>query len=120
MKKRCVFLLCAAIHWPCMAEPALQSLDVDALSLMTANDISTHGASNLNLTNHTGQALTVYGVYLYGVAFIQPGLDCINGIAAGSNSTIQAYMSGLVTPIHFTAGQSVPIGENYLYNLLYF
>ena len=93
--------------------------DLNTLALMSAQDLSRNGSSNLNLTNNTGEALNVFGVYLYGVASITPGLDCINGIAGGSNSTIDAYMSGLITPIKFAAGQSVPIGQNYLYNMLY-
>ena len=135
MKRRSIFLIFLIIYLPCHAsqavinplqqkidltnKPSLLQDDLNSLVLMTAQDLAKNGSSNLNLTNHTGEALTVYGVYLYGVAFITPGLDCTNGIAGHSNATIQPFMSGLITPIQFTAGQSVPIGQNYLYNMIY-
>lgn len=124
MKKKYMFLFFLIIHLPCMAsQTAIQALkpmqdDLNDLVLMTAQDVSTNGSSNLNLTNHTGQALTVYGVYLYGVAAINRGLDCSNGVD-GNNSATPPYMSGLVTPINFTVGQSIPVGQNYLYNMIY-
>ena len=135
MKKRCTFLFFLSIHLPCIAVQAvipplkqkgdaknrhsLIQRDLNTLVMMSAQDVSKNGSSNLNLTNNTGEALTVYGAYLYGVAAITPGLDCTNGIAGHSNTAIQPYMTGLVTPIKFTAGQSVPIGQNYLYNMFY-
>lgn len=135
MKKRYSFLFFLIIHLPCIASgkviltPSSQTgsennnfgseSDLNPLMLMTAQDLSRNGSSNLNLTNNTGEALTVYGVYLYGVASITPVLNCTNGIAGSSNSTIQPFMSGLTTPIEFTIGQSIPIGQNYLYNMIY-
>ena len=134
MKKKCVFLFFLIIHLPGLASKAvLQPLeqhvdstdnhsplqyDLNTLILMNARDLF-NGSSNLNLINNTGTDLTVYGVYLYGVAFITPGLDCMNGIVGQTNSTTQAFISGPVTPIQFKVGQSVPIGQNYLYNMLY-
>ena len=134
--KKCIFLFFLTIHLPCMASktaiqplkqtvdsannPFLLQQDLNSVALMTAQDLSQNNASNLNLTNNTGERQTVYGVYLYGVAFITPGLDCINGISpGGSNNKIEPYMTGDVTPVTFNAGQSVAIGQNYLYNMLY-
>jgi hypothetical protein len=113
--KRYVFLLFLLIDLPCQAQ------DINALSLMTAYDLSNKVASsNLNLTNKTGSALTVYGLYIYGIAWINPGENCTNGIMPGQNSVQNSYMAGTITaPIPIAADQSVPIGQNYLYNMVY-
>ena len=137
MKNKYLFLLCLIVHLPCIASktPAMlldQKVDaisndsflsqnLNTLSLMTSSDLSSNRSSNLNLTNNTGQALTVYGVHFYGVSWILPGQDCINGIIqSGGNFNQQSGMEGtVVTPIPFAVGQSIPIGENYLYNMIY-
>ena len=102
-----------------IAPPSHIEQDLNTFALMTAQDLSKNDTSNLNLTNKSGVDLTVYGVYLYGVAFITPGLDCINGIVATPNNTTQNFMSGGATPIEIKNGQSIAIGQNYLYNMIY-
>jgi hypothetical protein len=120
--KRCLFLLFIIIHLPCKAsETGSLKQDLNALHLMTAYDLSSKAASsNLNLTNQSGQALTVYGVYLYAVAWINPGENCTDGTITGGNSNFGQYMAGtIVSPIALEDGQSASIGQNYLYNMMY-
>ncbi|MFA6302845.1 MAG: hypothetical protein WC627_06905 [Legionella sp.] len=120
--KRCIFLLFLIIYLPCNAsETGSLKQDPNALNLMTAFDLSNKMASsNLNLTNKSGQAVTVYGVYLYAVAWINPGESCTDDVITGGNSNFGQYMAGtIVSPISFAEDQSVPIGQNYLYNMLY-
>ena len=93
----------------------------DAVSLMTPYDLLQRGSSNLNLTNHTGSPLTVYGVYLSGVAFITPGLSCAVGVQNEGQNVLNGSgaQGSIVVPVSFATGQSIPIGQNYLYNMLY-
>jgi hypothetical protein len=120
--KRYIFLLLLLIHLPCQASKiAPLKQDINALNLMTAYDLSSKVASsNLNLTNKTGQALTVYGIYLYAVAWVNPGENCTDDTITGGNSNSGQYMAGTIaSPISLAAGQSVSIGQNYLYNMMY-
>ena len=104
MKQKMTLLIFSMITLPCF-------------SLNLVND----SPSNLNLKNNTGSPLTVYGLYLYGVAFISPDDNCQNGIGnAGQNYTENQGMQGsMVSPISFAVGQSISISQNFLYNMLY-
>ena len=121
--RKCAFFLSLIVHLPCMAsEIALGPLkqDVNELSLMTAYDLSNSAASsNLNLTNNAGQALTVFGIYVYGIAWINPGEDCTTGVFSGNSMQYQGMAGAIASPIPLAVGQSVPIGQNYLYNMVY-
>lgn len=111
----------------CFASTSNLQQQLNAVSLMTSQDLTNNQPSNLNLTNHTGQVITVYGLYLYGVAFITPGADCTVGSGdshgvkpLGQNYSInESMVGGGATPVSFGIGQSIPIGQNYLYNMLY-
>ncbi len=95
--------------------------DLNALAFMSGHDLANNSVSNINLTNKTGAPITVYGIYLYGVATISPDLNCQNGIEdQGQNYTQNPFMAGtVIEPIAFTIGQSIAIGQNYLYNMIY-
>jgi hypothetical protein len=113
--KKGLFPLFFIIYLPC------QAANINALSLMTADDLSNQVASsNLNLTNQTGRTVTVNGVYLYAVAWINPGENCTDDTITGGNSNSGQYMAGtIISPISLAANQSVSIGQNYLYNMMY-
>jgi hypothetical protein len=131
MQKRFVFLLSIIINSPCIAtsqippsievmnNPPILQQDLNEVTLMSAYDLSSNGSSNLNLTNNTGAPLTVYGLYLRGVAFITPGLDCQTGVSGGNNQTGDNTTGAIALPVSFAVGQSIPIGQNYLYNMIY-
>ncbi len=111
MIKKFVFLISLIVQLPCFASET---------ALMTTYDLPHNGVSNLNLRNNTDAPVTVSGVYLFGVAWIEPGENCQNAINPGQNSTQNQFMAGtLIAPIRVAAKQSVPIGQNYLYNMLY-
>ena len=113
--------MCLILVSPCFALTASLQQKLNAVTLMTAQDMASNAVSNLNLKNNTGKPITVYGLYLYGVAFITPGLNCQNGIGhAGENyRQYQGMAGGAATSVSFGVGQSVPVGQNYLYNMLY-
>ena len=94
--------------------------ELNALTLMTAHDLSKHAGSNLYLTNNTNDAITVYGFYIHGIAWVNAGQSCQDGVMQGEN-TYQNFnmVGGTATPIPFTVGQSISVGQNYLYNMFY-
>lgn len=112
--KKFLFTLCFIIYSPCQA-------NMNAMSFMTASDLSSRvGSSNLNLTNQAGQTVAVGGIFLYGAAWINPGENCSDETITGGNSNIGQYMGGTITArMSLTPGQSVAVGQNYLYNMLY-
>lgn len=117
MEKKIVFLFTLILQLPCVAFSLPEN--INAGPLMTTQDAANNSVSNLNLTNHTGTSLVVYGVYLYGVASIEPTLNCQTDVNQ-NNGTQNQFMAGTaVAPVPFAAGQSIAIGQNYLYNMIY-
>ena len=121
MKKYLVFMMGLLVTFSGFANAAPSQQELNAMTLMTAQDAANNAPSNLILKNNSGQAMTVDGLFLYGVAFITPGQNCQNGIQSLGQNYIenQGMQGGISTPIPMNAGQSIPIGQNYLYNMLY-
>lgn len=90
-----------------------QHKDPDAYGLMTGRDMKSSALSNITITNRTSQPITVYGLFI--VSFdINDCSSCFGNILAGDN------MGGaMASPVTFKINQSVPIGQNYLYNMIY-
>lgn len=82
-------------------------------ALMTAQDVNHNAFSNITITNRTNQPVTVYGLYIVSYD-VDDCSVCTGGVASGNN-----VLGTFVSPVFFRANQSVPIGQNYLYNMIY-
>lgn len=82
-------------------------------SLMTAQDTLNSLDSNISITNGAGQQITASGLYIASVD-INDCSACFGSVVAGGNTT-----GGFVEPITFGNGQTIKLGQNYLYNLIY-
>ncbi|OFZ31290.1 MAG: hypothetical protein A2622_01490 [Bdellovibrionales bacterium RIFCSPHIGHO2_01_FULL_40_29] len=81
--------------------------------LMTAQDAVNSASSNISITNAAGAAITASGLYIASYD-INDCSACYGSLYSGNNTT-----GALVESVSFEAGQSIEIGQNYLYNLLY-
>lgn len=90
-----------------------QNPDPNSYALMTAHDMKDSALSNVTITNHTGQPITVAGLYIASYD-VNDCSSCTGNIIAGDN-----VGGTIVTPVTFQTNQSVPIGQNYLYNMVY-
>lgn len=90
-----------------------QNKDPDAYALMTGHDMKSSTLSNITITNRTSQPITVYGLFIASFD-INDCSSCFGSIVASDN------MGGAIaSPVNFKVNQSVPIGQNYLYNMIY-
>lgn len=81
--------------------------------LMTAQDVSSKKMSNISIINATQSPLTVYGLYIASID-INDCSVCTGNVVSGNN-----VLGTVVEPIFFRESQAVPIGQNYLYNMIY-
>ncbi len=84
--------------------------------LLTARDVVNNTYSNISIQNKTGAAITVYGVYVN--QFASTNGDCTSPTVLYSGTPAHAA-GAFVTPMPLNTNQSVLIGQNYLYNMLY-
>lgn len=90
-----------------------QEKDLNQVALMTTHDMKKNTFSNITITNHTAQPVTAAGIFI--VSFdINDCSACNGNIAAGDNIS-----GAMISPITFKVNQAVPIGQNYLYNMIY-
>ncbi|MBX7149060.1 hypothetical protein K1X76_08230 [bacterium] len=80
---------------------------------MSAQDVENSALSDISITNATDASVTGYGLYI--AAFdVNDCSACFGNIISGDN-----VGGTIVQPVSFSAGQSIDIGQNYLYNLIY-
>lgn len=92
-------------------EPPAPPFSTEAL--MTAQDVENSASSNISITNATGVSVTGSGLYI--AAFdLNDCSACFGNVVAGNNAG-----GTMVQPVSFSEGQSINIGQNYLYNLIY-
>lgn len=82
-------------------------------SLMSLRDMKESSLSNITITNHTSQAITASGLFIASFD-VNDCSACFGGVVSGDNTG-----GAVVSPVTFKAGQAVPIGQNFLYNMLY-
>lgn len=70
-------------------------------------------SSNVSISNKTGKPINVYGLYISSHD-INDCSSCFGGIIGGDN-----VAGAVASPIHFNPNQTLPIGQNYLYNMIY-
>lgn len=107
------YLLCILSGISVMMCAHAQNADPNAYALMTARDMQDNAASNVTITNHTSKPITVSGLFI--VSFdTNDCSSCFGNVVSGDN-----LGGAIVSPVTFSANQSVPIGQNYLYNMIY-
>ncbi|MCL5272247.1 MAG: hypothetical protein M1486_02840 [Gammaproteobacteria bacterium] len=90
-----------------------ENKDQNAYALMTAGDMQGRDLSNITITNRTGFPITVSGLFIASFD-INDCSSCFGGVVSGDN-----LGGAVVSPVTFKVNQSLPIGQNYLYNMLY-
>jgi hypothetical protein len=90
-----------------------QNNDPNTYALMTARDVRNNGLSNITITNHTGQSVSASGLFIASFD-VNDCSSCFGGIVSGDN-----LGGAIISPVSFQANQSLPIGQNYLYNMIY-
>jgi hypothetical protein len=81
--------------------------------LMTSQDTLNSSYSNISITNGTGASITSSGVFIASYD-INDCSACFGSVMAGDN-----VAGAMIEPVAFGAGQTIQIGQNYLYNLIY-
>lgn len=90
-----------------------QNKDPHFYSFMSASDMRNNSLSNITITNNTTQPITTYGLYIASIDTDDCSV-CTGSVIAGDN-----LGGAIVSPVNFKVNQSVPIGQNYLYNMIY-
>lgn len=85
----------------------------DTYALMTARDMHSLDVSNITITNRTGAPITVSGLFIASFD-INDCSSCFGGVVSGDN-----LGGAVVSPVTFKTNQTLPVGQNYLYNMLY-
>jgi hypothetical protein len=86
---------------------------------MTPRDIFNHeSTSNISLRNNRGLPATVFGLYVRQYSYVNPGDTCDHATVMYS-TTENKTAGSFVMPTSISAGKSVAIGSNYLYNMIY-
>lgn len=111
------FFLFAAIFFLNSADAEKQSApsreSMLSQPLMTLQDISNQAVSNISISNRTGNPITVNGLFVASFDVNDCSM-CFGSVVAGDN------VSGtFVAPVYFKNNQTVSVGQNYLYNMLY-
>ena len=94
-----------------------QIKDPNTYGLMTGQDVKNNASSNISIKNGMTKAVNVNGIFIASYDSAVGGEDCsscFGNIVAGDN-----LGGSVVSPVIFQANQSLAIGENYLYNMLY-
>jgi hypothetical protein len=81
--------------------------------LMTAQDVLNSAYSNISIRNAAGAPIVASGIYIE--SFDLNDCSFCSGSVIGGNNV----MGAVPGPVFFPAGESIKIGQNYLYNLIY-
>lgn len=100
---------CAAVLLNVYAE----NKDPNDYALMTLRDMKETGFSNITITNETAQQISAAGLFIASFD-VNDCSSCFGGVVSGDN-----LGGAVVSPVTFKPNQSVPIGQNFLYNMLY-
>jgi hypothetical protein len=106
------YLLCTLVS-VLMLPAHAQKKDADDYSLMTARDMRDNAQSNITITNHTSQSVSVAGLFIASFD-VNDCSACYGGIVAGDNAG-----GAMISPVTFKVDKAVPLGQNFLYNMLY-
>jgi hypothetical protein len=107
------YLFCALGGIFLMLGAHAKNKDQNAYALMTARDMRHLDLSNITITNGTAASISVSGLFIASFD-VNDCSACFGGIVAGDN-----LGGAMVSPVTFKANQSLSIGQNYLYNMIY-
>lgn len=106
-------VLCILSGISLIANAHAENKDPSAYSLMTARDMQGLDLSKITITNHTSSSISVSGLFIASFD-VNDCSSCFGSVVSGDN-----LGGAVVSPVNFKANQSVPIGQNYLYNMIY-
>lgn len=106
-------LLCMLSGISLVTSVCAKNPDPKDYALMTASDIQRTELSNITITNKIGAPITVSGLFIASVDIN----DCSSCFGAVISADLLA--GAVVSPVTFKTNQTLPIGQNYLYNMLY-
>lgn len=87
--------------------------DPSAYAFMTARDMRHASLSNITLINRTSEQISASGLFIASFD-INDCSSCFGSVVSGDN------VGGAVTsPVTFKVNQALPIGQNFLYNMIY-
>lgn len=107
------YLLCILGGISLIANAQAEKKDPNAYALMTIRDMKSSGLSNITLINRTNASISASGLFIASFD-VNDCSACYGGVVSGDN-----LGGAVVSPVTFKANQSVPIGQNFLYNMLY-
>ena len=87
--------------------------DNSHFAFMSASDLGLPDTSNISIKNNTSQSVPAYGLYITSID-INDCSSCYGAIVGGDN-----LGGAVVSKTMIQANQSVPIGKNFLYNMIY-
>lgn len=96
-----------------MVSAHAEDKDPNAYALMTARDMQHLDLSKITITNRTAGAISVSGLFIASFD-INNCFSCYGSVVSGDN-----LGGAVVSPTTFKANQSLPIGQNFLYNMIY-
>ncbi len=85
----------------------------NAYALMGARDVQNMDLSHITITNRTGEPITVSGLFI--ASFDINDCSACSGSVMGGDNLGGVVVSNVV----FKPNQTLPIGQNYLYNMIY-
>ncbi|HLB56885.1 MAG TPA: hypothetical protein VJK30_06130 [Coxiellaceae bacterium] len=112
-----IFLFCFLFSaiFTIYAATSSQQAKLCRFAFMTARDMTSGANSNITIINGAGQTLATAGLFIASVDNDADNcMSCTGNIIGGDNAA--GTMIGAAT---FTPGQSLAIGQNYLYNMIY-
>lgn len=107
------YLLCTLGGMLLMTNTHAKNNDPNDYALMTAHDMRGSNLSNITITNRIGLPITVSGLFIASFD-VNDCSACFGSVVAGDN-----LGGAVVSPVAFKVNQSLPIGQNYLYNMIY-
>lgn len=107
------FLLCMLGGISLVTNVYAENKDPNAYALMTARDMKNAGLSNITIANHTAETITASGLFIASFD-VNDCSACFGGIVSGDN-----LGGAVMSPVTFKPNQSIPIGQNFLYNMIY-
>lgn len=113
MKKIKHYQWCILMSMSLMTFANAQNNDPNSHALMTALDMKESALSNITITNRTAQPVSVSGLFIASFD-VNDCSACFGGIVSGDNAG-----GAVAAPVTFKVNQAVPIGQNYLYNMIY-
>lgn len=107
---------CFAIETPTHLTSALKKPN---LGFFTPKDLAIQNSSNIKLKNEGNTPRVVYGIYIRQFASVEPGQSCAQAAPPMYPSSDNVAAGAVVMPIPIGINSAAPIGENYLYNMIY-